>query len=71
MHWSLERVSSGSGMQTVEFAEELLKCMQSGPELVTSLLKPFITVAELTTAGGDGARCWDSAHFGELACWIG
>lgn len=36
-------------------AEELLKCMQSGSELVTRALKPFITVAKFKTAGGHGA----------------
>lgn len=47
------------------FAEELLKCMQSGPELVTSVLKPFITAAEFKTAGGHGAWRWSRSHFGE------
>lgn len=43
-------------------AEELLKCMQSGSELVTRALKPFITVAKFKTAGRHGAWCWNWSY---------
>lgn len=67
-------MSSGSGVRTVGFfLEELLKCMQSGPGLVTSVLKPFMTAAEFKTARGRGARrCRESLSLsGQLARPIG